>query len=92
MCDDDAYDGRIRVSMRVGVRDDEDIIYRGGSAPHSCIHAFASESRIERDGFVLAGRDGTGRAGRAGRMGCWIRMMTMEMMMTDEMFDVKRSI
>lgn len=50
--------------MRVGVRDDEDIIYRGGSAPHAFIHAFASESRIERDGFVLAGRDGTGRAGR----------------------------
>lgn len=66
MCDDDdAYDGRIRVSMRVGVRDDEDIIYRGGSAPHAFIHAFASESRIERDGFVLAGRDErTGRAGR----------------------------
>ena len=57
--DDDAYDGRIRVTMRVGVGDDEDIIYRGGSAPHSFVH-----SRIERDGFVLAGRDGTGRAGR----------------------------
>ena len=63
------------------------ILFIEGGPPrmHSFMH-----SRIERDGFVLAGRDGTGRVERD--EGCWIRMMTMEMMMTDEMFDVKRSI